>query len=216
MTFGGDLPTGFAGRPLVREWFVEGTSLVQTGCLMLLNSDIIVSLRWIRAAAYVFRALNNRHQTLIFGVRSDVYSNATWASIVYSERFMDDVDNLLTQYIRGPNQWGMDAFLIHSTFSALQWHDFPDFVIDMCVWDNFFIGWSGRTALTVTMEFNPPLFHINHQPNACNYSNYEYFLAIGSHHRGFSGWPIHTSARVHLRFGSVILQRDLQRSDQDH
>jgi hypothetical protein len=195
LSFGGNLSTGYEGRPLIRSWFTEGFRLVKTGYLCFINGDIIITPLWMNTAMAVFDAFGSSlvYKTLIYGTRTDVHRRP----IGIPRNSTDYVDRLvawLGANERCNNPYGMDLVLVHSSFSLL-WHELPDFVVGMCVWDNFFMAYANPRANTVTMDFGAKVYHVDHPPNACNDQNYEYFrmMALKSPH--FAGFAEHSYAR---------------------
>jgi hypothetical protein len=201
-TFVEGLPTGYEGRPLVREWFRAGTSRVKSGFLCFTNGDMIVPPEWMSAARRVFDSFDKAElaRTLIFGTRTDVRRSSQLFEIdPNSPFFLQDLSRYLDAHIKGDNPYGMDLVMIHSSFAALRWEDMPDFVIGMCVWDNFFMGWATSACTTVTMDFQVRLFHVDHGPNACNDQNYEYFRDMARRSPQFYGFQEHHEARLRLQ-----------------
>jgi hypothetical protein len=107
--------------------------------------------------------------------------------------------------IREDNPYGMDVVMVHSSFRGLAWQELPDFVIGMCVWDNFFMGWANYGCNTVSMNFEVKLFHVDHGGNACNAKNYNFFrkMSINSHY--YKGWQEHWDAKWMLQLNESKL-----------
>jgi hypothetical protein len=211
LTFVESLKTGYQGRPLVREWFQKGTDFVKTGFLCFTNADMIVPEDWMDAARRIFATFKETelNRTMIFGTRTDVWQSSRIFNIQQdSANFMTEVDRYLRANVRGDNPYGMDLVMMHSSFSGLRWGELPDFVIGMCVWDNFFMGWAIRRCNTVSMDFQVRLFHVDHGANACNDENYEIFRDLSRQSPYFAGWSEHRSARWLLRLGEEVLTRD--------
>jgi hypothetical protein len=66
--FGGNLSSGYEGRPLIHDWFTEGFRLVNDG-------GIIVAPLWMNTAGAIFHAFGDseRHRTLSYGTQADVH-----------------------------------------------------------------------------------------------------------------------------------------------
>ena len=176
----GDLPTGYDGRPLVREWFLKGFEAVREGYICFLNADIYVTRQWLQVARNTFDSLPYRERVLIFGTRSDVFRNISVEKLdPLSQTLLDDLDNYCTCNFNRDYEDGMDAVFVHSSFNRLNWTEFPDYVIGLCWWDRFFQGWANHRCETVAMMFCPRLFHIDHGGNACNVTNFRYFSQMG-------------------------------------
>lgn len=176
LRFAGDLPTGYDNRPLVREWFKLGVNEVKRGYLCFLNGDIIPSYEWFYAAMRVFRALGRPSNTVVFGTRTEVRpARCFWTINASAPSYRYHLESCLRRSFSWNNPWGMDLVLFHSTFSELDWNVLPDFVVGMCVWDNFFQGWANCRCETVAMDFYPMVFHVSHPANACNRTNLRYF-----------------------------------------
>jgi hypothetical protein len=195
------LPTGYDGRPLIREWFKTGMSMVQSGFICFINGDIIPLPQWMNAARRIFKTFqaNHLHDTILYGTRSDCHRDPGVFDIdIEAPDLFDKLDRWLERHVRSHNPWGLDAVLLHSSFTALNWDELPDFVVGMCVWDNYFMGWANVRVNTVTMDFNVHIFHVDHPPNACNDSNYYYFRMMSARSRHFAGFQEHDRARRHL------------------
>jgi hypothetical protein len=202
------LPTGYAGRPLVREWFISGMNHVKDGFVIFTNGDIIVPPRWIQMARRIFDTFkqSSLDQTLIFGIRTDV--NRAPNIFKFNRKslnFVTDLVRHLETNSRSDNPYGMDLVMVHSSFQALKWEQFPNFVVGMCIWDNFFMGWASAWANTVSMNFNVKIFNVDHPPNACNESNMEYFRDMSYASQFFSGLQDHKIARWMLDLEMGVL-----------
>lgn len=205
--FAGDLPTGYEGRPLIREWFKLGMSLVDRGFVCFLNGDIILPKDWMRTAYRVFDTMQDKlNTTLVYGTRTDVHqSDQLWTLDQNDPLFLENLAQYLSSKVRCNNPYGMDLVMVDSSFRALNWDELPDFVVGMCVWDNFFQGWANKRADTVSMNFNPRMYHVDHRPNACNDSNYLYFRKMARASRVFGGFQEHYHARWTLKYASAQL-----------
>jgi hypothetical protein len=208
ISFVDGLPTGYEGRPLIREWLIAGTRMVQTGFVCFINGDIIPLPQWMNAARRIFKTFwsSHLHDTMIYGTRSDCYRNNSIFNIdMTAPDFIESLDVWLKAHVRSHNPWGLDAILFHSSFRALKWTELPDFVVGMCVWDNFFMGWANMRANTVSMDFNVNIFHVDHPPNACNNMNYAYFRAMSARSPHFSGFQEHNGAKRLLDLNAGVL-----------
>ena len=193
IVFAGELPAGYSERPIVREWFRVGQAVVRSGYLCFLNGDIIVSRKWMKTAMRVFTGLKDKERVLVFGTRTDVRQWRGFYNIdVQSPTFVSDLENYCESNRMFDNFWGMDLFMIHSSMPAWNVSDIPEYVIGLCVWDNWFMSWATRNFETVTMNFNPMLCHVNHERNACNGTNFEYFGNITNN------W--HLKLRLHRHY----------------
>lgn len=205
--FIGDLPTGYEGRPLVREWFKAGMNHVKTGLVCFLNGDIIIPGKWMATAYQIFKVLGTPEKTLIYGTRSDVHDRpGLWSLDLTKANWVDTLAEYLHANKRCNNPYGMDVVLVHSSMTCLDWDELPDFVVGMCVWDNFFQGWANKRMETVTMNFNPELFHVDHAPNACNSSNYNYFRRMSYRSPHFNAFHEHHMARWKLDLENGVLR----------
>jgi hypothetical protein len=195
LVFAGNLPGGYEGRALVREWFLHGFRQVKAGYICFLNGDIIIPPLWMNSAMAIFNAFGEaeRRRVLIYGTRTDVHRRpgVFWLDAA-APRWIWELTDWLGRNARGNNPYGMDVVLVHSSFNALRWTELPDFVIGMCVWDNFFMGWADKRATTVSMNFEAKMYHVDHPPNACNDQNYEYFRAMSYRSKLFAGFHEHS------------------------
>jgi hypothetical protein len=207
LSFGGNLSTGYEGRPLIRDWFTEGFRLVESGYIAFTNGDIIFTPLWMNTAMEIFDALADHNRTLVYGTRTDVHRREGVFNLSQtSPPFVHDLVRWLEQNVRCNNPWGMDVVLVHSSFNALTWSEHPDFVVGMCVWDNYFMGYANIRAATVSMNFGPKLYHVDHPPNACNDDNYDYFRGVSASSRHFNGFQTHSDAEwwVRLNEGQLV------------
>jgi hypothetical protein len=187
---------------------MAGTRMVQTGFICFINGDVIPLPQWMNAARRIFKTLwsNHLHDTMIYGTRSDCYRNNSIFSIdLTAPDFLDRLNDWLEGHVRSHNRWGLDAMMFHSSFRALNWADLPDFVVGMCVWDNYFMGWANERINTVSMNFNVHLFHVDHPPNACNEGNYVFFRAMSARSPHFAGFQEHDRAKMLLDLNAGIL-----------
>jgi hypothetical protein len=148
--FFSDLPTGYENRTLVRSWFTEGLNLVQNGYICFTNGDIIILPLWMQTAQSIFRAFDSteRATTIVYGTRTDVHRRDGIFEIPLSNsNFLKDLHKYLDSNVRCNNPYGMDIVFVHASFSGLNWDELPDFVVGMCVWDNFFMGWATKYAI---------------------------------------------------------------------
>ena len=199
LRFTGDLPTGYDNRPLIREWFKMGTREVRDGYLCFLNGDIIPSYQWLHVSMRVFRTLNKRNRTVIYGTRTHISEKKElWKLNISDVNYRQQLERYCTDNVKWHNPNGMDLFLIHATMSVLNWDDFPDFVVGMCVWDNFFQGWANTRCDTVTLNFDPMLFHVEHQQNACNSTNFKIFRIIARCGEVVAPLHLYHDAKWHL------------------
>jgi hypothetical protein len=197
ISFYSNLSTGYENRTLVRAWFVEGFRLVRTGYICFTNGDIIIPPLWMQTASDVFFAFREaeKSRTIVYGTRTDVHRLPEIFNISLSQPgFMTELVDYLKSHVRCNNPYGMDIVFMHSSFNALDWTELPGFVVGMCVWDNFFMGWANRRCNTVTMNFNPRIFHVDHPPNACNDENYDYFRGMSYRSPHFGGFQEHTGS----------------------
>jgi hypothetical protein len=195
------LPTGYDGRPLIREWFKTGMGMAKSGFVCFINGDIIPLPQWMNAARRIFKTFeaDHLHDTMLYGTRSDCHRDMAIFDIdIEASDLFEKLDLWLEGHVRSHNPWGLDAVLIHSSFRGLNWDELPDFVVGMCVWDNYFMGWANERVNTVTMNFNVHLFHVDHPPNACNDSNYQYFRTMSARSHHFAGFQEHNRARRQL------------------
>jgi hypothetical protein len=209
LAFGGRLSAGYGGRPLVRDWFAEGLRLVPAGFVCFVNGDVIVTPLWMNAAIAAFEALGRgaRASALIYGTRTDVHRRPGVLAVARERAdFLPALAASLAANARYDNARGMDAALVHATFDALRWAEIPDFVVGMCVWDNFFMGYANVRAATVTMDFGPKVFHVDHAANACNDENIDHFRRVAYRSPHFSGFHEHGDAVWKLRLGDRTLQ----------
>ena len=177
--FAGDLGVGYGERPLIREWFNLGVREVTLGYLCFLNADIVPSGDWFRVAMRAVRTLDSPSSTIIFGTRTEVRPTRNlWTLNISDPLYRYRLESYLRESQWWNNPWGMDVVLFHSSFRALKWELFPDFVVGMCVWDNYFQGWANRNCQTVSMDFYPMVFHLSHGANACNQSNLKHFRSM--------------------------------------
>jgi hypothetical protein len=123
LSFSSPLPTGYENRPLIREWFTQGFQKVKNGYICFINSDIIISPLWMNTAMAIFEAFpNNKQQVLIYGVRTDVHRRPGIFAIPQSpSNWFNEFMEWLGENARSNNRYGMDAFLVHSSFTALKW-----------------------------------------------------------------------------------------------
>jgi hypothetical protein len=197
LVFGGNMSLGYERRPLIKDWFTEGFRLVKTGFIAFINGDIIVTPLWMNAAMATFDAFGKAglHKTMIYGTRTDVQRRSDVFYISReSPRFVWELVRWLEKNTRCNNPYGMDLVLVHSSFDVVNWGELPGFVVGMCVWDNYFMGWANHRANTVTMDFGPKVFHVDHPPNACNDQNYGYFRHMSYGSRYFAGFQEHHQA----------------------
>jgi hypothetical protein len=195
--FAGDLKPGYEHRPLVREWFIQGFRAVPNGYICFLNGDIIIPPLWMNTALAIFDTFRDTklRETLVYGTRTDVHQNPDILRIpLTGPNFFRNLVNYLEEHVRCNNPFGMDVVFVHSSFNALNWDDLPDFVVGMCVWDNFFMGWANGHCNTVTMDFHPRMFHVDHAANACNDGNYNHFRHVAAHSPHFRGFQEHSSS----------------------
>jgi hypothetical protein len=124
---------------------------------------------------------------------------------------MANLVHYLEGHVRGDNPFGMDIVFVHSSFCQLEWAELPDFVVGMCVWDNYFMGWANRRCNTVTMNFNVRVFHVDHPPNACNDQNYNHFRRMSYASAFFEGFQEHSAASWELSADRKNLERRWRR-----
>ena len=203
LTFSGEVAYGFAQRPLVREWFYRGVNSVQDGYLCFLNSDILPTRKWLHTAKRIFKTLNSRETTVILGVRTHVRRVASHLFSLDPSRdsFLDLFERYCERWKGSNNGKGMDLAMFHKRLSCLDWRGFPDFVVGLCVWDNYFQSWSTSCCQTVTMNFDPMLFHLDHGENACNPSNIRMFRQIVKVKGARIGYHYHATWRLDFRRG---------------
>jgi hypothetical protein len=197
VTFAGDLKKGYEGRPLVREWFIQGFRLAPPGFLCFLNGDIFITPEWLKTALSIFEVFDGEAftKTMVFGTRTDVSRSSGILELpVESPTFINDVVEYLEAHVKGNNRFGMDLVFFSSSFDGLDWNQLPDFVVGMCIWDNFFMAWANAQCNTVTMNFQARMFHMDHAPNACNEENSGYFRAMSARSPAFRGFHEHWKA----------------------
>ena len=176
ITFTGELPSGYNGRPLVREWFRVGFETVTTGYRVFLNGDILVSREWMQMARRIFATLKDKRKVIIIGTRTDVHLQHNFYKLqINSSTLLPDTEEYCAANVARNNVFGMDLFMVHSSMEMWNISDFPEYVVGLCVWDNFFMAWANSQLETVTMNFDPLLCHVNHERNACNKENFVHF-----------------------------------------
>jgi hypothetical protein len=201
--FAGSLANGLYDRPLIREWFSHGFRMVDQGYLLFLNADMYVPDQWVDAACGVFQAFEDsvRQNVVLFAVRDDTDHSPDFDNLnISSESFHSDLFRLLKENSKGPNPWGMDGAFMHSSFHCLNWTLFPDFVIGKPIWDNFFMGVANDQCETVTMNFDPPIYHLSHDSNEPTSEEIDIFkglvpgLPLGQHH--MAKWMVQWDKRI--------------------
>ena len=204
--FTGELPTGYDDRPLVREWLRVGRQTVKEGYVCFLNSDIVVTSKFMTAAMRIFHSLK-MDETMIFGVRTGVESDDAFYNLnISSPTFARDFHEHCELYKTGNNPYGMDLFMIHSSMREWDYDDFPGYAIGLCVWDNSFISWANHNFQTVTTNFNPTIYHVSHGGNKCNDENYRYFRAMAARWHVSPRFQVHRDAVWRLDYNSGNLR----------
>ena len=204
--FTGELPTGYDGRPLVREWFRVGRETIKEGYLVFLNSDIVVTFEWMTVAMRVFHSLP-MDEVMIYGVRNGLRDDDTIFNMdIGSPSFPRNLHRYCVANQTGNNPYGMDLFMIHSSMREWDYDDFPGYVVGLCVWDNSFISWANHNFQTVTTNFNPTIYHIEHGRNKCNNENYRYFRSMAARWHVRPTFQVHRNAVWRLDYKSETLR----------
>ena len=160
--------------PYLDQWFEQGINLCQTKYITFINTDILLSSSWFPMIKKIFNLFETKFpnkKPFIIGERIDFdFQMENMKYIRFSQKsFLKDIDQMVK---KSPNSlhsmYGMDTFTFMADDPPFPVTKFPPYLIGRYNWDNWFIGWLNTIADTITLLYDPPVYHINHNRHDFN------------------------------------------------
>jgi hypothetical protein len=155
-----------SGIPYINAWFQDGTRLSTTKYVSMINSDIILSSKWWRYCTDLMNQYSRRLKPLLCSPRMNVnFTLTALTKVRFCERFLlRDIDRLMKKLGPEPNRGGgVDIFTFLRSKPPIDLSRIPPFLMGRPVWDCWILGWSSRFCQTISTNFTPPIFHLNHE-----------------------------------------------------
>jgi hypothetical protein len=159
----GDLPITSYGRPLVRDWFVQGLKHVDTDYVCMINGDVMVPQAWFDRAADVCTAMSFGFTPILIANRIDI-DLLVWSRspfLITKREFMSEVQSLAKRHRwRKSSVNAVDAFVFRC--GTVSFSGMPSLLVGKYFWDNWMTCYLNQAYDVVTLLWDPPLFHLPH------------------------------------------------------
>jgi hypothetical protein len=154
------------GIPFIDSWFQDGVKLARTKYVSMINADIVLSAQWYPYIINLLESLAPPYRPFVFSPRLNVnFTDEAFAWVrLNNENVLKDVDKAVMQLRWERNDGGgVDIFTFARSKPPVDLDAIPPFLIGRPVWDFWVIGWSNEIADTISTDFTPPIYHLDHK-----------------------------------------------------
>jgi hypothetical protein len=166
--YGGPCLSDAQGVPYVNMWFKNGMELCQTGLISFINSDIVLSATWLSTVSCLLRLNGSAWKPIIMSSRLDVaFDDHEFDRIRFTAEFlMKDIEKAMNGFEkRKYDKGGVDVISFYASRPPFNVSEIPPFLMGRFWWDSWFIYWAVKNANPILIDFDPPVYHLNHSPN---------------------------------------------------
>ena len=162
--YAGGIRSDHNGVPYINEWFIEGVKYTPSKYICFINSDILLSSKWLPRLKQVFTAMEEK-KPLIIGQRIDFdLKDSLYDELRFDQQHMlGDIDAMVNKSRNSVHSpYGIDFFAFRADAVPFDVEMVPPFIMGRYNWDNWLIGWFNKICDTVTFNLDPPIYHMNH------------------------------------------------------
>jgi hypothetical protein len=165
VTYAGAIRADFSGVPYINDWFIQGVRHAKSRYVCFINSDILLSGKWLKRVRQVFQAMPDDLKPVLIGQRIDFdMQDSRYKRLTFSqEQLLKDIDSLVDSSKHSDHSpYGVDTFTFRIDPLPFDVEKIPPFVMGRYNWDNWLIGWLNKICDTITFNLDPPIYHMNH------------------------------------------------------
>jgi hypothetical protein len=163
--YAGGIRTDHSGVPYIHEWFLEGIRQTPSRFVCFINSDILLSAKWLSRVKQVYNAIGAEKQVVLIGQRIDFeLTKAEYKRLRFTQKdLLGDIDAMVERSSHSDHSpYGIDTFTFAVDPLPFDPDLIPPYIMGRYNWDNWLIGWWNKICNTVTFNLAPPIYHINH------------------------------------------------------
>jgi hypothetical protein len=212
--YAGPIKHDLNGIPYIDDWFRQGIRKSQSKYVCFINSDILISAKWLSRVSAVDRLFPDR-SIMMIGQRIDfdLQLNLFDALSFEPKTLLKEIDEMVQRSPHSDHSpYGVDSFTFRIDHLPFDPERIPPFLMGRYNWDNWIIGYLNTISETVTFNLNPPIYHINHIRH--NFDPEDDKVAVNHHtkkaNKDYFGsnsdttWEIVQNDLVHRRNGTHI------------
>lgn len=217
--YAGGIRSDHNGVPYINEWFIAGIRDTPSKYICFINSDILLSEKWLTRVKQVFRVMEGK-KPLLIGQRIDFDLDDSLYKLLRfdQEHLLSDIDQMVRDSKHSDHSpFGIDFFAFRADEVPFDVDMMPPFIMGRYNWDNWLIGWFNKICDTVTFKLDPPIYHMNHVRHRFDVSDPR--VAINHHlkkaNRDFFGsnfdanWKVKKGVLVHKKGSEKYALEDL-------
>jgi hypothetical protein len=162
--YAGSIRCDHSGVPYIHSWFIEGVRQSASRFVCFINSDILLSEKWLRRVKQVYTAMADR-RLLLIGQRIDFdFEMDQYRKLRFTQaNLLGDIDAMVERSRHSDHSpYGIDTFTFKIDPPPFDVDMIPPYVMGRYNWDNWLVGWWNKICDTVTFNLDPPIYHMNH------------------------------------------------------
>lgn len=169
----GSIRTDHDNVPYINDWFLQGILRSQSKYVCFINSDILLSEKWLKRVSQVYDNMEEENLFLIgqridFDLKDKYFKELRFDQL----HLLADIDKMVRKSNHlDHSPYGIDTFTFRADKPPLDPYLIPPFIMGRYNWDNWIIGYLNKICQTITFNLNPPIYHINHNRHAFNPNN---------------------------------------------
>lgn len=224
--YAGGIRTDLKGVPYINEWFIQGILHSPSKYICFINSDIIVSAKWLKRVKQIFAIDKLEDKPLVLiGQRIDFdLKEQAFNTISFINTFDENNESTLLHQIdkivfssshNDHSPYGIDSFTFRKDKLPFDPYLIPPFIMGRYNWDNWIVGWLNKICDTVTFNLDPPIYHVNHVRHSFDVNDSR--VAINHHlkqaNKNYFGsnydtkWEVNNN-QLRQRRGSIVYYLD--------
>jgi hypothetical protein len=165
VNYAGGIRTDHSGVPYIHEWFIQGIRQSPSRYVCFINSDILLSEKWLSRVKQIFKAMENDRRLLLIGQRIDFdLESSEYNKLRFTQNnLLNDIDEMVQRSRHSDHSpYGIDSFTFRVDPPPFDVDMIPPYIMGRYNWDNWLVGWWNRICDTVTFNLDPPIYHMNH------------------------------------------------------
>lgn len=165
--YAGPIRGDHKGVPYIDDWFIKGLKAVESKYVCFINSDIVLSSKWLRRVKQVYSVMNDK-QLVLIGQRIDFDLQPEKLNSLHfgSKDFLKEIDEFVMSSNHSDHSpYGVDTFTFRADDPPFDPEKIPPFIMGRYNWDNWLVGWlnANEKIETITFNLSPPIYHVNHR-----------------------------------------------------
>jgi hypothetical protein len=180
--YAGGIRSDFSGVPYINEWFLAGIQQTPSRYVCFINSDILLSEKWLSRVKQIYRAMGAERRLILIGQRIDFdLDNKEYGKLQFTQgKLLEDIDAMVKRSRHSEHSpYGIDSFTFNIEPMPFDPDRIPPYLMGRYNWDNWMVGWWNKICDTVTFNLDPPIYHINHVRHNFNVNDSK--VAINHH-----------------------------------